>query len=202
MGSAGGMRIATRQTITAEKLMPLIRKQVPSPTKASTTPATAGPTTRAALKTAEFSEMALIRSSLEVIWMTSAWRPGISKALMMPSNPASVSTCQTWMRPESVRAASTKACSIDSVWVTMTTFWREKRSAGQAAERAEGEDGDLGAEPGGAEQQFGVGEAVDQPALGHILHPGADQGDDLPGEEEAEIAVAQGAEGMGNAAGE
>ena len=121
--------MAVRLRITARKLKPLIRKQVPSPTTASSSPATAGPTTRAALNTAEFSEMALMRSSLLVIWITSAWRPGMSKALITPSRPASTSTCQTWTRPVRVSAASTNACTIDRVCVTMTTFRREKRSA-------------------------------------------------------------------------
>ena len=102
---------------------------MPSPTTASSSPATAGPTTRAALNTAELSEMALIRSSLLVIWITSACRPGMSKALITPSRPASASTCQTCTRPERVSAASAKACNMDRVCVTMTTFWREKRSA-------------------------------------------------------------------------
>src|ERR1035437_6999443 len=129
LGAAGGIRMAVRLTITARKLKPLIRKQVPSPTTASSTPAMAGPTTRAALNVAELSEMALMRSSLLVIWITSAWRPGMSKALITPSAPASTSNCQTWTRPVRVSAASTKACTIDRVWVTMTTFWRGKRSA-------------------------------------------------------------------------
>src|SRR5665647_2686146 len=86
LGAAGGIRMAVRLTITARKLKPLIRKQVPSPTTASSSPAMAGPTTRAALNTAELSEMALIRSSLLVIWITSAWRPGMSKALITRSD--------------------------------------------------------------------------------------------------------------------
>src|ERR1022692_818334 len=129
LGAAGGIRMAVRLRMTARKLKPLIRKQVPSPTTASSSPAMAGPTTRAALNTAELSEMALIRSSRLVIWITSAWRPGMSKALITPSRPASTSTCQTCTRPVRVSAASAKACTIDRVWVTMTTLRREKRSA-------------------------------------------------------------------------
>ena len=39
------------------------------------------------------------------------------------------------------------------------------------------------------------GEAVDQPRLGNVLHPGADQGDELAAEEELKIAVSQRAQG-------
>ena len=69
------------------------------------------------------------------------------------------------------------------------------------AQRSQGEHGDLGAEPCGPEQKFRVGEAVHQPALRHVLHPGADQRDDLAADEEAEIAVPQGSKGVRNAAG-
>ena len=64
----------------------------------------------------------------------------------------------------------------------------------QSAEGSEGKDRDLAAEPGCAEQQLRVCQTVDEPALGDGLHPGADQGDDLAADEEAEIAVAEGAE--------
>ena len=59
--------MTARHPITARKLMALIRKQTPSPTAATSTPAMPGPTTRAALKIAELSEMALSNSSLPVI---------------------------------------------------------------------------------------------------------------------------------------
>jgi hypothetical protein len=39
-------------------------------------------------------------------------------------------------------------------------------------------------------------EAVDEPGLGYVLHPGTDQRDDLTGSEEAEVAVAQRAKGL------
>src|ERR1035441_3629766 len=49
LGAARGIRMAVRLRMTARKLMPLIRKQVPSPTAASSSPAMAGPTTRAGI---------------------------------------------------------------------------------------------------------------------------------------------------------
>jgi hypothetical protein len=41
-----------------------------------------------------------------------------------------------------------------------------------------------------------VGEPIYEPRLGDVLHPGADQGNDLPGNKEAEVAVAKGAKGL------
>ncbi len=53
---------------------------------------------------------------------------------------------------------------------------------------------DLAAEADDAEQQRGAGEAVDQPAGGDAGDPGADERDGLAAEEEAIVAVAEGAE--------
>ena len=103
-----GKRMASRQPITARKLIPLSRKQ-----------------TRAPLKMAELSEMAFSRSSLLVIWMMSDWRPGISKALMVPSATASARMCQTCTLPLRVRAASTSAWHMERIWVTTTRRCRE-----------------------------------------------------------------------------
>jgi len=68
----------------------------------------------------------------------------------------------------------------------------------QSAQRPQREDRDLRAEPGCAEQQLRVCQAVDKPTLGDVLHPGPDERDDLTGDEEAKIAVPQGAEGVWN----
>jgi hypothetical protein len=44
-----------------------------------------------------------------------------------------------------------------------------------------------------AQQQRRAGEAIDQPTGGDARHPGADERDALAAEEEAEVAMAQGA---------
>ena len=69
-----------------------------------------------------------------------------------------------------------------------------------AGEGREEEGGDLAGEADGAEEKRGAGETVDEPAGGDAGHPGADEGDALAGEEEAEVAMAQGSPGMGEAA--
>jgi CRISPR/Cas system endoribonuclease Cas6 (RAMP superfamily) len=53
----------------------------------------------------------------------------------------------------------------------------------------------LGSKPGRAQQHRRSREPVNQPRLRHILHPGADEGDELAGKEEPEIAVLEGAQG-------
>jgi hypothetical protein len=64
-----------------------------------------------------------------------------------------------------------------------------------APERGEEEDRKLAGKADTAQQQWRVRQAVDQPGLGHGLHPCADERDQLSAEEQLEIAVAQGAQG-------
>ena len=66
-----------------------------------------------------------------------------------------------------------------------------------AGEGREEEGGNLAGEADDAEQQRRAGEPVDQPAGGDAGHPRADERDALAAEEEPEVAVAQGAPGMG-----
>ena len=78
----------------------------------------------------------------------------------------------------------------------MTSFLAGEAVGRQTAQGTQREDGDLGAEPGCAKQQLRVCQTVDKPALGDVLHPRADQRNDLPADEQAEIAVTQRAEGV------
>ena len=67
--------------ITATKLSPFRRKAGPSPTAATSVPASAGPIARAPLNIAEFSPMTLVRSSLpSTISTVNACRAGRSTA--------------------------------------------------------------------------------------------------------------------------
>ena len=76
--------------------MPFIRKHIPSPTVAISTPAMDGPSRRVPLIRDEFKAMALPRSSLfSTISTTKDWREGISKAFIMPSKKLMAITCQT-----------------------------------------------------------------------------------------------------------
>ena len=92
-------------------------------------PATAGPTTRAALNIDELRPMALSRSSFPTISTRNACRAGMSNAFTVPSSDASTMMCHTCTRPESVSAASRNARSMDAVCVAMTMRCFEFRSA-------------------------------------------------------------------------
>ncbi len=70
------------------KLTALMRNTQPVPTPAMSTPATAGPIMRAALKDAELSATAFERSSSETSSETKDWRAGASSAEAMPSRSA------------------------------------------------------------------------------------------------------------------
>ena len=58
--------------------------------------------------------------------------------------------------------------------------------------------GNLSRESDYAEQECRTRHAIDEPGLRDVLHPGADQRDELAAEEELEIAMAQGAEHRGS----
>jgi hypothetical protein len=107
----------------------LPRKHQPSPTAATSSPATAGPTTRAPLNIEELSAMALTRSSRPTISTTNDCRAGMSNALVTPSSAAITKRCQTSTTPVSVRAASAAASSIAVVCVKTMMRWRLCRSA-------------------------------------------------------------------------
>ena len=59
-----------------------------------------------------------------------------------------------------------------------------------AAQRRYQEHGNLAGESDCAQQQRRAGLAINQPRLCNILHPGADQGDELSAEEKLEVTVA------------
>ena len=123
--------------------------------------------------------------------MTSACRPGISNALIVPSTTASASTCHTWTRPESVSSRQ-RECLEHGKRLRHDDQLVAREAVGrQAAQRAQRKHRDLRAEPGRAQQPLRVGQAVDQPGLRHVLHPGPHQRDDLAADEQPEIAVAQ-----------
>ena len=65
-----------------------------------------------------------------------------------------------------------------------------------SAKEREEQERDRSGEPDNAQPEGGVGEGENQPALGHVLHPGADVGEEIAAPEEAEIGVAQGADDL------
>src|ERR1035438_8490052 len=63
-----------------------------------------------------------------------------------------------------------------------------------SSQRRQEKDRNLARETHRAQQHRGAGKAVHQPRLGNVLHPGADEGNQLPAEEKLEISVPEGAQ--------
>ncbi len=122
--------IDNRASSTARKLIPLIRKQVPSLVMPMRTPATDGPKSLAPLKRKEFSAIALPRSALlSSSSTTKDCLMGISKELIRPSKKLRIKRCQISIRPLRARKASARACSMAQNCVAITMRYRFRRSA-------------------------------------------------------------------------
>ena len=94
-----------------------------------TTPATAGPTTREALKRLAFRATAFGSSSRPTIWKVSACRPGASKTSAVPPSAARAYACHTSAAPVKASTASASETSIDAAWVVITSLRLSNRSA-------------------------------------------------------------------------
>ena len=88
-----------------------------------------GPTIRAALKHAEFSEIALLTSARPTISATSDWRAGPSSTLARPTPVASTATCQYSTWPTYTSAPSRRAWPPSTAWVTIKSRFLGSRSA-------------------------------------------------------------------------
>ena len=76
--------------------------------------------------------------------------------------------------------------------MAITMRWRLYRSATAPPIWRKQEDGIRLANPTSPSRRRRSGETVNQPALGHGLHPGADQRDELPAHEDPVVPVPQG----------
>ena len=204
--------------MTARKLTPLSRKHHPSPTAAMAKPATAGPTTRAALKIEEFNAMAFIRSSFPTMSLRNACRMGTSKALtILASILHGLLNRRRTRRLRQLlfarRRRRRRRGRIRILIHRLTGSYRQRQRCQQecqdhrgglcpdhalvlavrvrhdAAHRRQEKDGDLIRESEHAEQRRRAGQPVDQPQLRCRLHPRPDERGELPGEKEPEVAV-------------
>ena len=78
MSTSSLTRMAARAAAGKRKVAALTAKTQPAPTQVMTTPASAGPRSRAALKEAELRPTALDRCSAGTIRATKVWRAGAS----------------------------------------------------------------------------------------------------------------------------
>ena len=152
--------------MTARNERPLMKKAIEMSNTPIVSPATAGPTIRAALKIAELRATALPMSSRPTISMTNDWRVGMSTAFVQPRAKARRTICQTWTVPVSGQDRE------DEGEHHRDRLGRDERPAlGQAvgddpAEQAEDHDRD---ELGGghdAEHERVVRQGQDEPGLG------------------------------------
>ena len=129
--------------------------------------------------------------------MRNACRAGMSNAFTTPSPAASTMICHTCTRPVSVSNARIAARIMDAVCVRDHDPLAVVAVGNDASDGRHDEDRNLAGKSDRPQQQRRTGHAIDQPGLGHGLHPGADQRDELTGEEQLEIPVPQGAHGQG-----
>ncbi len=97
-----------------------MRKQIPTPVVAISTPAIAGPKIREALKRLELSAIALGSSERPTIWMVKAWRTGVSRMSTDPLAVASRNTSHTWALWVSASPASAAATHMSAAWVKIS----------------------------------------------------------------------------------
>ena len=183
--------------MTARKLRALIAKAAATPTSPIVSPAMAGPTMRAPLNIAELSATTLPMSSRPTISTANDWRTGMSTALAQPSRSArtmiigTVTSSVDGQDREDDREGHHHGLDDD-----------QGRALGQGVRehaREQPEDHDRDELGGGhdPEPERVVGQLEDQPGLGDLLHPGADERDRLAAEEQPVVAMAEGGDAAG-----
>ena len=105
-----------------------MKKAPATPETAMSTPAAAGPRTRAAWNAPELRAMAFDRSSFPTSSTTKACRAGVSSACTAPRRKARRRTCQKRTVPVQQRAASRNARTIIAAWHQKITLRFSKRS--------------------------------------------------------------------------
>ena len=147
---------------------------------------------RAPLKMAALSAMALATSSRPTISTVKAWRVGMSTALVTPRSRASTRICQTSTvsvtdEPEQDEREHHLDGLGDDQRPPLGQGVRDQPAEqAQDQHRQEGEGGHE------AEDERVAGEVQDEPCLGDLLHPGADERHQLADEEQPVVAVAEG----------
>ena len=137
--AAGSIRASA--TMTARKLRALSSRAGPTPQTAMVSPATAGPTRRAAWKDVVLSPTAFGMSPAGTISGANDWRAGPSNAAATPCRVASTYTCHNCTQPPSTRTARTKPVAARAASVSISILRFECRSAiapAQGASRAIG----------------------------------------------------------------
>ena len=177
--------------MTARKLTPFKKKQVPIPSHAISNPAAAGPSIRALLNIIELSAIALARSSYPTISTTNDCRPGMSNDPMVPLNAARMITYSTRTVPVQVSVARVNALSISKDLGDDYQAAPIDAVDDHAGEQADHQNRGELREGDDAEHQRGIRQLQNQPRLRGALHPGAGERNELAEEVEAIVAMAK-----------
>ncbi len=188
------MRIAARAATTARNDTAFTKNTHAVPTVTMRMPASAGPVMRAEFITALFSATAFGTFSGPTISSTNAWRAGSSTTTTRPSAKAtanSIHTCATPVmhdQPQHDREHRRQrlrdeqhAAAIEAV-------------GDHAAPQSEEQDWPEAERERRAHRRAAARDLQDEPRLGHGLHPPADVGDQVAGEEEAVVVGVERAE--------
>ena len=156
------------------------------------TPASDGPTSRAALNIDEFSAIALPRSSLfSIIVIRNAWRPGMSNAFTSPWTTLSPMIERDRDPPRQGQRGQREGLQHRH------GLRRDEQPVAvppidvDAGERADEERGELPREADDAEEEGRSGQAIDEPARRRRGDPRAGQRDDLSAEEQPVVPIAE-----------
>ena len=154
-------------------------------------PATAGPMIRAPLNIAELSATALPMSSRPTISTANDWRTGMSTAFAQPRSRASRMMIGTVTRPVRSGSRGSIARLIITTWTTISVGRFGSVSASTPANSPNTMTGTNWAAATTPSQSGSCGQLEDEPGLGDLLHPGADERDRLAAEEQPVVAVAE-----------
>ena len=183
--------MAARPAITAMKLRPLTRKQTVTPATPITSPATAGPTMRAALNIAELRATALATSSRPTISMTKACRVGMSTAFdeaeadREDEDVPDLDDAGPGQAGQDQREDHQNGLGPDDRRPLRQHVGDDAADEAEHEDRRELDRGDH------TEPERIVGQQQHQPRLRDGLHPGADERDHLAEPEEPEVAMAE-----------
>ena len=139
--------------------------------------------------------MAFIKSSLPTMSTRNDWRPGMSNAFTTPSSAASTKISRTVIRLRQRQRRQHKRQQHGRDLRTDHNVLAVAAVGHDSAERRKQEHRNLAGKSHCPQLQPRAGQPVDQPRLGHGLHPGADQRNELSAEKKLEVAMPQRASG-------
>src|SRR5467141_2962599 len=192
------LRIISKATITPAKLNPFRKKHQPSPIRAIAKPAIAGPTTRAPLKIEELSAIALGRSSFPTICTKKRLADRHVKRIHDANEKGNDDhfpdadqmrqlQCRQHERKNHRGHLRGNHAALPVVAVPNVPADRGKKQHWQLARKSED-----------TQERRRSSHLIDQPELRGRLHPRPNQRNELPCNEQLEVAMLHGAKARGH----